>query len=218
MTVVISVAVLLTLLSSFFSASSTAVFSVGGSRLRTLVEEGFTGAKELSDLRSNTGFLQGILLLLGTLCNLVVVGLVTGLTLLQPDLGTAVLLGVSALLLMFVAGTRLVYIIGATLIAAPLAWFAVVGTPWRLKRFHPVHGDEGDAVDRRIRIPPIPAAHGKKRAQGRVRVRFAFPGDGRRPCTGILVAIDGANGVGGVDAPARAMIEKVGPDTHFAEN
>jgi putative hemolysin len=78
MTVVISVAVLLTLVSAFLSASSTAVFSVGGSRLRTLVEEGFRGAEELSDLRSRTGFLQGILLLLGTLCNLSVVGLVTG--------------------------------------------------------------------------------------------------------------------------------------------
>ena len=65
---------------------------------------------------------------------LVVVGLVTGLCLMQPDLGTAVLLGISALLLMFVAGTRLIYIFGTSLIAAPLVWFAVVGTPWRLKR------------------------------------------------------------------------------------
>jgi putative hemolysin len=78
MTVVIPVAVLLTIISAFFSASSTAVFSVGGSRLRTLVEEGFRGAEELSDLRSRTGFLQGILLLSGTLCNLSMVGLVTG--------------------------------------------------------------------------------------------------------------------------------------------
>jgi len=70
----------------------------------------------------------------GFLAPLLVVGLVTGLTLLQPDLGTAVLLGMSALLLMFVAGTRLVYLLGAGMVAAPLAWFAVVGTPWRLKR------------------------------------------------------------------------------------
>ncbi|MGD8362890.1 MAG: hemolysin family protein, partial [Gemmatimonadota bacterium] len=51
---------------------------VGGSRLRTLVEEGFKGAQELSELRSRTGFLQGILLLLGTLTNLLVVGMVAG--------------------------------------------------------------------------------------------------------------------------------------------
>ena len=78
MTVVIPVAVAVTLLSAFFSASSTAIFSVGGSRLRTLLEEGFKGAQELSEIRSRTGFLQGILLLLGTLSNLSVVGMVTG--------------------------------------------------------------------------------------------------------------------------------------------
>jgi putative hemolysin len=78
MTVVIPVAAALTLISALFSASSTAIFSVGGSRLRTLLEEGFNGARELSDLRSRAGFLQGILLLLGTLANLVAVGLVTG--------------------------------------------------------------------------------------------------------------------------------------------
>jgi len=78
MTVVITVAVTLTLISAFLSASSTAIFSVGGSRLRTLVEEGFRGAQELSGLRTRTGVLQGILLLLGTLANLAVVGVVTG--------------------------------------------------------------------------------------------------------------------------------------------
>ena len=76
--VVIPVAVAAILISAFFSASSTAIFSVGGSRLRTLVEEGFKGAQQLSELRSRTGFLQGILLLLGTLANLLVVGMVTG--------------------------------------------------------------------------------------------------------------------------------------------
>ena len=76
--VVIPVAVAAILISAFFSASSTDIFSVGGSRLRTLVEEGFKGAQQLSELRSRTGFLQGILLLLGTLANLLVVGMVTG--------------------------------------------------------------------------------------------------------------------------------------------
>jgi len=79
----------------------------------------------------------------GFVAPLLVVGLVAGLTLLQPDLGTAVLLGLSALLLMFVAGTRLIYLLGAGLIAAPLAWFAVVGTPWRLKRLMAFFDPEG---------------------------------------------------------------------------
>jgi len=79
----------------------------------------------------------------GFVAPLLVVGLVTGLTLLQPDLGTAVLLGLSALLLMFVAGTRLIYLMGAGLIAAPLAWFAVVGTPWRMQRLLAFFDPEG---------------------------------------------------------------------------
>jgi cell division protein FtsW len=65
---------------------------------------------------------------------LLVVALVTGLTLLQPDLGTAMLLCISALLMLFVAGTRLTYIVLAGMVTAPIAWFAVVGTPWRMKR------------------------------------------------------------------------------------
>ncbi len=79
----------------------------------------------------------------GFVAPLLVVALVAGLTLMQPDLGTAVLLGLSALMLMFVAGTRLVYLVGAGLIAAPLAWFAVVGTPWRLKRLMAFFDPEG---------------------------------------------------------------------------
>jgi len=78
MTIVIALAVVLIMVSAFLSTSSTAVFSVGGSRLRTLVEEGFRGAPELSELRSRTGTLQGMLLLLGALTNLSLMGLLTG--------------------------------------------------------------------------------------------------------------------------------------------
>jgi len=78
MTIVIAVAVVLIMVSAFMSASSTAVFSVGGSRLRTLVEEGFSGATDLSEVRTRAGPVQGILLLLGALSNLAVMGLLTG--------------------------------------------------------------------------------------------------------------------------------------------
>ena len=78
MTIVIAVAVVLIMVSAFMSASSTAVFSVGGSRLRTLVEEGFSGATDLSEVRTRAGTVQGILLLLGALSNLAVMGLLTG--------------------------------------------------------------------------------------------------------------------------------------------
>jgi len=76
--VVIPAGLALVLLSAFFSASSTAVFSVGGPRIRTLLEEGFQGADALSDLRSRTGSVQGLLLLLSSITSLTAVGLVTG--------------------------------------------------------------------------------------------------------------------------------------------
>lgn len=78
MTVVFSVSAALILLSAFFSASSTAVFSVGGPRIRTLREEGFKGAEELSELRTRTGPIQGILLFLASFLALLAVGVLTG--------------------------------------------------------------------------------------------------------------------------------------------
>jgi CBS domain containing-hemolysin-like protein len=78
MTVVIPVSVALILLSAFFSASSTALFSVGGARIRTLREEGFKGAEALAEVRARAGAVQGLLLFLGSLSSLLAVGLLTG--------------------------------------------------------------------------------------------------------------------------------------------
>ncbi len=78
MTVVIPVSVALILLSAFFSAASTALFSVGGARIRTLREEGFKGAEALAEIRSRTGTIQGLLFFLGSLCGLLAAGFMTG--------------------------------------------------------------------------------------------------------------------------------------------
>jgi len=78
MIVVILAAAVLVFLSALLSASSTAVFSVGSSRLRTLREEGFKGAEELSEVRSRTGTIQGLLFVLATFSSLLAVGLITG--------------------------------------------------------------------------------------------------------------------------------------------
>ena len=86
MTVVIPVSVVLILLSAFFSAAATAVFSVGGSRIRTLLEEGFRGAGELSDLRTKAGSVQGLLFILGSFFSLLAVGMITGWSALQYGL------------------------------------------------------------------------------------------------------------------------------------
>ncbi|HEX7598553.1 MAG TPA: putative lipid II flippase FtsW [Polyangia bacterium] len=73
---------------------------------------------------------------MGFLPPLVMTGIFLLLLLKQPDLGTAVIIGVTALGLLFVAGTRTSYILLSVLVAAPLGWkFFIAGEPWRMRRF-----------------------------------------------------------------------------------
>jgi cell division protein FtsW len=71
---------------------------------------------------------------IGFLPPLVVTGLLMGLLLKQPDLGTAVIFGAVVLGLLFVAGTRTSYLILAVLVAAPVGWKFIVSTPFRMRR------------------------------------------------------------------------------------
>jgi cell division protein FtsW len=71
----------------------------------------------------------------GFVPHLVVCAAMMGLLLLQPDLGSAIILGASTLTLLFVAGAKISYLLLAVLATAPLVYGAIVGTPWRLKRF-----------------------------------------------------------------------------------
>ncbi|MEJ7600659.1 MAG: putative lipid II flippase FtsW [Kofleriaceae bacterium] len=70
----------------------------------------------------------------GFVPHLVVCGAMMALLLAQPDLGSSVVLGVTTLGMLFMAGTRISYIVLALLAAAPVAYHLVVGTPWRLQR------------------------------------------------------------------------------------
>jgi cell division protein FtsW len=70
----------------------------------------------------------------GFVPHMLVCGLMMALLLKQPDLGTAVILGLATLLLLFVAGAKISYILIAFLAAAPVVYQAIVGTPWRLRR------------------------------------------------------------------------------------
>ncbi|HKK92458.1 MAG TPA: CNNM domain-containing protein, partial [Longimicrobiales bacterium] len=74
----IGVVLLLVVVSAMLSAAETAVFSVGASRLGTLLDEGFEGADALSRLRRNASVLQTSIHLLITLLNLAAVGLAVG--------------------------------------------------------------------------------------------------------------------------------------------
>ena len=71
----------------------------------------------------------------GFVPHLVVCGVMMALLLKQPDLGSSVVLGATTLGMLFMAGTRISYIVLAILCAAPVAYHLVVGTPWRMHRF-----------------------------------------------------------------------------------
>ncbi len=71
----------------------------------------------------------------GFVPHLVVCAFMMGLLLLQPDLGSSIILGATTLTMLFVAGARVSYIVLAVLAAAPLAYQLIIGTPWRLRRF-----------------------------------------------------------------------------------
>ncbi len=72
---------------------------------------------------------------IGFVPHLVVAGLMMVLLLVQPDYGSAVIIGATTIVLLFVAGARISYILGVVLMTAPLAYHLIVGTPWRLRRF-----------------------------------------------------------------------------------
>lgn len=71
----------------------------------------------------------------GFVPHLIVCGAMMVLLLKQPDLGSSVVLGATTLGMLFMAGTRVSYIMLAVLASAPVAYHLVVGTPWRMQRF-----------------------------------------------------------------------------------
>jgi cell division protein FtsW len=81
----------------------------------------------------------------GFVPHLVVCGMMMALLLKQPDLGSSVVLGVTTLGMLFMAGTRVSYIMFAVLGAAPIAYHLVVGTPWRMQRMLAFFNPDGFA-------------------------------------------------------------------------
>jgi cell division protein FtsW len=70
----------------------------------------------------------------GFLPPLVVVGLLAGLALVQPDLGTAVVMGLVTLALLFLGGARLGHLIGLVLIMLPVGAALILGSRYRRQR------------------------------------------------------------------------------------
>ncbi|HEY0097075.1 MAG TPA: putative lipid II flippase FtsW [Archangium sp.] len=70
----------------------------------------------------------------GFLPHLLLCGLLVGLSMLQPDFGSSVLLVFLLFALLFAAGTKVSYLVGSVLLALPLAYAAVASSPYRMKR------------------------------------------------------------------------------------
>jgi len=70
----------------------------------------------------------------GFLPHVLVAGLMTLLVFLEPDLGTAVLLGATTLVLVFVAGGKMLYLLGAMALAVPTVYFFITSSPYRMAR------------------------------------------------------------------------------------
>jgi cell division protein FtsW len=70
----------------------------------------------------------------GFLPPLVASGIVVGLILLQPDLGTAAMLLMVSIIMMFVAGAVIVHLLPFVLVSIPALYFLIFRVPYRLRR------------------------------------------------------------------------------------
>lgn len=65
---------------------------------------------------------------------LILIGIISVLTLLQPDLGSVAFLLFITAIIFFVVGLRMRYVFGATLVFMPIFYFLIVRVPYRLSR------------------------------------------------------------------------------------
>ena len=70
----------------------------------------------------------------GSMSVFIILGTACALILIQPDLGSAIALGVVGMLLFFVAGMRLSYIASLVLLSIPLLYFSIFNVPYRRRR------------------------------------------------------------------------------------
>ncbi|MEZ4381930.1 MAG: putative lipid II flippase FtsW [Nannocystaceae bacterium] len=87
----------------------------------------------------------------GFLPVILVASLTMVLVLLEKDLGTTILLGALTLTALYVAGTRLAYVVAAIMLAAPVVWHQIVGVGYRRSRFLDfVSGEHSYQIDQSL--------------------------------------------------------------------
>jgi cell division protein FtsW len=72
---------------------------------------------------------------IGFLPHAVVTGLMAALVLAERDLGTVVIMALVLFSMLFAAGVRVRWLLGAVALAAPAFWYLVASTPYRVQRF-----------------------------------------------------------------------------------
>jgi cell division protein FtsW len=70
----------------------------------------------------------------GFIPHLLIVGLMVGLLLMQPDFGSSVILVTMMGIMLFVSGARLLYLSGFGILGAVGAFYAIVSSPYRMER------------------------------------------------------------------------------------
>jgi cell division protein FtsW len=70
----------------------------------------------------------------GFLPHVLMAGLLMMLCLKQPDFGSAVMIGLLTCVMLFTAGARLGYMLGAGALAAPVVYHLIAGNPYRMRR------------------------------------------------------------------------------------
>jgi len=70
----------------------------------------------------------------GFLPTILLSGVVIGLVMKEPDFGAALFMIVMVFLMLFVGGARMIYIVGALLLALPVAYYFMMNTAYRYKR------------------------------------------------------------------------------------
>ncbi|MBS1111224.1 MAG: cell division protein FtsW, partial [Anaeromyxobacteraceae bacterium] len=71
---------------------------------------------------------------IGFLPHLAVTGLLVVLVLAEKDLGTAVILLVVLLVMLFAGGVKIGYLLASVALAIPVGWYLIAGTPYRMQR------------------------------------------------------------------------------------
>lgn len=108
----------------------------------------------------------------GFLPVVLVAGFTMALVLLEKDLGTTILMGALTLIMLFVAGTRLSYVVAAIMLAAPIAWQQIVGVDYRRGRLEDFLSGDGYQVHQALIAIGSGGAWGLGLGNGRQKLGF----------------------------------------------